>query len=101
LTAALDDTNTGNSNIASAEYQLFGGSWSPMEAVDGNFDAVLEQVMIQFQAPFGPASLEICVRGDDQHGNSSPAECLELQINVPESPPYVYLPFLVRNFNTP
>ena len=33
LTATLDDRTTGNSNIASVEYNVDGGTWTPMSAM--------------------------------------------------------------------
>ena len=44
LTATVDDTATGNSNIASAEYRVGDGAWMPMSAADGVFNSPLESV---------------------------------------------------------
>jgi hypothetical protein len=101
LTANLDDISTGNSILASAEYQLAGGSWLPMAAGDGSFDTSSEQVAAQFTAPNGSASIVVCVRGSDEHGNTGPEACQQLQINQVGSPPNVYLPFLVSNYGNP
>ena len=71
LTANVDDTTTGNSNIASAEYSITGsGVWTPMTASDAAFDEVNEDVTasITFATP---GVKEVCVRGTDAAGNTS------------------------------
>jgi hypothetical protein len=93
----VDDTTTGNSTLSSAEYQVDGGTWSPMQASDGTFDSSLEQVTAQFTAPQGPTSVEVCVQGSDVFGNTGSAACEQLEINAPEGPSPVYLPIAVRN----
>jgi hypothetical protein len=97
LTASVDDTTTGNSTLTSAEYQVDGGTWSPMQASDGTFDSPLEQVTAQFTAPQGPTSVEVCVRGSDVFDNTGSAACEQLEINAPVGPPPIYLPIAVRN----
>jgi parallel beta-helix repeat protein len=108
LTANVDDTNTGGSNIASAEYSLDGGiTWYPMTAQDGDFDAVSENVTATFNAPAeaGIYTYNLCIRGTDSAGNTGPDECIELMLVVydPEggfvtgggwidSPPGAYMP---------
>lgn len=44
LTAVVDDSTTGGSNIKSAEYSVDGGAWLPMSAQDAAFDEVSENV---------------------------------------------------------
>jgi hypothetical protein len=97
LTASVDDTTTGNSTLTSAEYQVDGSTWSPMQASNGTFDSPLEQVTAQFTAPQGPTSVEVCVQGSDVFGNTGSAACEQLEINAPEGPSPVYLPIAVRN----
>ena len=101
LTASVDDTTTGNSNLASAEFQVAGGAWSPMLAGDGGFDSPLEQVSAQFSAPSGPNAVEVCVRGTDIYGNIGNPACDQLEINAPAGPPPLFLPIAVKNFSTP
>jgi hypothetical protein len=76
LTAAVDDTATGGSPIASAEVQIDGGAWRPMEASDGAFDEPTENV----RATLGPfasgGALRVCVRGTDAVGNTSAPTCI-------------------------
>lgn len=97
LTASVDDTTTGNSTLTSAEYQVDGSTWSPMQASDGTFDSPLELVTAQFTAPQGPTSVEVCVRGSDVFGNTGSTACEQLEINAPVGPLPVYLPIAVRN----
>lgn len=55
LTAFVDDTETGNSNIKSSEYSLDGGAtWFQMNAQDGTFDSPSEWVGLTFIAPETP-----------------------------------------------
>jgi hypothetical protein len=76
LTAAVDDTAKGGSPIASAEVQIDGGAWKPMEASDGAFDEQTENV----RATIGPfasgGALQVCVRGTDAVGNTSAPTCI-------------------------
>jgi hypothetical protein len=74
LTATVDDTTTGGSNIASAEYSLNGGAWTPMSAVDGAFDAVVENVTADFTA-VQIGNNAACVRGTDALGNGGAETC--------------------------
>ncbi len=70
LTANVDDTTTGNSNITSAEYRITGGAWTPMTATDASFNSPNENVTadITFATP---GIKEVCVRGTDAGGNTS------------------------------
>ena len=70
LTATIDDTNTGGSNIASAEYSLDGGGdWLFMDAADTLFDSPVEAVTATI-GPFDESQVvEILVRGTDTAGN--------------------------------
>ena len=78
LTAAVDDTATGGSSIASAEAQIDGGAWMPMEASDGAFDEPTENVRVTL-GPFANAgALQVCVRGTDAAGNTSAPTCIVL-----------------------
>jgi hypothetical protein len=84
LSADLDDSGTGGSNIASAEYTLdVGATWTPMTAGDGAFDEVMETVTSSFAAPALPGLHEVCVRGTDAAGNLGPEECATLVVYDP------------------
>jgi hypothetical protein len=84
VTANVDDTTTGGSNIASAEYSLDGGAWTAMDAQDGGFDAVSEDVTATFTAPATAGIYDLCVRGTDEHANIGDSECIMLVIYDPE-----------------
>jgi len=74
ITATVDDSTTGGSLIASAEYKIGGGSWMPMNASDGTFDATTENVTASATAPAGGPPT-VCVRGTDAAGNVSGPVC--------------------------
>ena len=83
LTANLDDSTTGGSNVASAEYNIDGGTFIPMSAVAAPFDSVSENVTASV-APFTVAGLHtVCVRGRDVAGNVSAPECTLLVVYDP------------------
>jgi hypothetical protein len=72
--ATVDDSTTGGSTIASAEYSLNGGAWLAMSAQDGAFDEVQEFVEATFTGTqLGPN--QVCVRGTDQPGNVGAPTC--------------------------
>jgi hypothetical protein len=76
LTAAVDDTATGGSRIASAEVQIDGGAWRPMKASDDAFAEPTENVRTTL-GPFANAgALQVCVRGTDAAGNTSAPTCI-------------------------
>jgi hypothetical protein len=77
VTANVDDTTTGGSNIASAEYSLDdGGTWNPMAASDGVFDEISEDVTVSFNAAPEAGIYDLCVRGTDAAGNVGEKECI-------------------------
>jgi len=85
LTAFVDDTETGNSDISSAEYSLDGGvTWIEMEPQDGAFDAPSEQMGWTITAPEIPGVYELCVRGTDSYDNIGPELCMFLVAYDPE-----------------
>jgi hypothetical protein len=103
LTATIDDTATGGSNIASAEYSLDGGAWTAMDAQDGAFDEVSEDVTVTFTTPETAGVYDLCVLGTDEHDNTGDSECIMLVVYDPEggfvtgggwidSPPGAYMP---------
>ena len=82
----MDDSTTGGSTIASAEYSLDGGGWTPMAASDGSFDdEVVEEVEAALGAFTEPAVHEVCVRGTDAAGNAGLEECIFLAVYDPEA----------------
>ncbi len=83
ITATADDTTTGGSTIATAEYSLNGGSPVPMNAQDGAFDAVSEDVEATIPAFTEAGVHEVCVVGTDAASNIGPAECILLAVFDP------------------
>jgi hypothetical protein len=81
VTAVIDDSTTGNSNIKSAEYQLDGGSWLPMNAQDGTFDSPAENVTSDLTAPAVRGGYSLCVRGTDMEDNTNTGECNTLTVD--------------------
>ena len=76
VTANVDDTTAGGSNVASAQYSLDGTNWYPMDAVSAPFDAISEDVTTSFAAPTVPGIYSLCVRGTDVPGNVGNPECV-------------------------
>jgi len=74
LTATVDDTTTGGSNILSAEYSVNAGPWTPMDAVDAAFDSPTENVSATFTLTQAGDN-EVCVRGTDVLNNIGDAVC--------------------------
>jgi len=83
LSAVVDDSNSGNSIVASARYRVDGGAWIAMGAQDSDFNSVLENVTADI-GPFSTADAkEICVQGTDAAGNTGPESCILLAIYDP------------------
>ena len=82
LTATVDDSATGNSNLQSAEYSTNGVDWSPMPAGDGSFDSPTEAVSAAFLSPPESGDVEVCVRGTDVAGNTGTATCTMLVVDA-------------------
>jgi hypothetical protein len=102
LSSTVDDTTTGNSNIQSAEYQLDGGTWTPMNPKDGNFNSPLENVTAQFAASAQEGTFDLCVRGTDSFGNTGAAACTELSVTgTSTETPWIYLPIVLRGQTIP
>ena len=78
LTATVSDVTTGGSVIASAEYSLNSGPWTPMSASDLTFDQVTENVTVALAAPAGAGIYPLCVRGSDVALNTGTPECTML-----------------------
>ena len=84
LTATVDDSTTGNSNVASAEYKLDDGSWTPMAAEDDSFDSPTEDVSVTFTFPMDAGVYDLCVRGTDEYSNIGPEKCIFLVVYDPD-----------------
>jgi hypothetical protein len=80
ISATVDDSATGGSTIASAQYSMDGGAWTAMAAQDGAFDEVSEAVTISTSAPTSDGSYNLCVRGTDNNGNTGAQICTTLSV---------------------
>jgi hypothetical protein len=78
VSARLDDTATGGSTIAAAEFSLDGVTWAPMAASDGAFDEPAEGVTATFPASFDQT--QVCVRGWDALDNAAGPVCATLMV---------------------
>jgi len=84
VTATVDDSTTGESNIQLAEYSIDGSDWYSMHASDDSYDEVAEDVFGIISA-FSTAGVhEVCVRGRDTVPNNGVPECTLLAIYDPE-----------------
>jgi len=85
LTATVDDSLTGESTIGSAEYNIDGGEdYIQMNAQDGHFDEVIEDVEASIPVFAEPGVHSICVHGNDRFENNVGAEdCILLAVYDP------------------
>ncbi len=83
VTATVDDTTTGGSNILSAEFNVNGGSFTTMTAADGAFDSATENVTGTFTAQAGDN--QICVQGTDAANNVGTAVCTTFTVTVADT----------------
>jgi hypothetical protein len=84
LTATATDAL---SNVTGADYQINGGAWLPMSAVNAPFDNNTEAVQAALSS-LAAATYQICVRARDEAGNTSAgATCTTLVVNTPKNPP--------------
>lgn len=79
LTATVDDSANGGSNIETAEYNIDGGAFNAMTAADGAFDSPTENVTASFPAP-EVGEHQVCVRGTDASKNDSVESCITLTV---------------------
>ena len=83
LTANVDDSTTGGSNIASADYTIDAGTPIAMAAQDGTFDEVSEIVTAVVPA-FAEAGVhQFCVSGTDSAGDTGDEDCIFLAVHDP------------------
>jgi Tol biopolymer transport system component len=78
LFAKVSDAFTGLQPIDSAEFQVNGGAWQPMDATDGAFDSSTEDVQASIGTLSGTA--ELCIRATDALGWTSEPSCISLVI---------------------
>jgi hypothetical protein len=82
LTATIDDSTTGSSIITSAEYEIDGNIYS-MNAVDGVFDEVTEEVTVTISPFLEPCINIISVRGEDAANNIGQGDEMYLPVYDP------------------
>lgn len=70
-TVTVTSKATDAANVASAQKQLDGGSWTSMAATDGGFGETSEDVTSTVTAPATAGSHHVCVRATDNTGNTS------------------------------
>jgi hypothetical protein len=101
VTARIDDTTHGNSNITKANYTIGEASWAtsvPMNALDSLFDSAVEEVT---SAPsyidtglLGTGIFSICVYASDEMGNDNTTGlCQTLVVSQDTTEP------MVKGFN--
>ncbi len=83
VTATIDDSGTGSSNIESASFTFDGGSAASMDASDGDFDSPTEEVTGSFSAPSEPGLYDVCVSGTDEAENTGGPECVSVAVYDP------------------
>lgn len=81
LSAGVDDTNTGGSMIAAAEYSIDGGQWMPMGGTFNTSSSV--NVSAQLAPILSPGVYNVCARGIDAVGNFGGSECVLLPVFDP------------------
>ena len=85
LTALVSDKTVGDSTISTAKYNVDGESFVDMNARDGVFDEVTEDVICDIGS-FAEAGVhEICVRSTDSAGNVGGSECILLAVYDPSA----------------
>jgi hypothetical protein len=86
ITANVDGTTTGGSNIAHAEYSLdSGNNWVQLGATDGTFDEVIEDISGDFNVNT-QGIYDLWVRGIDTKGNiGDPAISMLVVLDDPAS----------------
>lgn len=86
LTATIDDTMLGNSNITNANYTIGAGNWAssqPMLPVDGSFDGPVEDVYVLLNSDdFATGQYTLCVYAWDEVLNfNTVGSCASLQVD--------------------
>jgi hypothetical protein len=80
--AAISDSDTGGSPIASATVTVDGGTPVSLTASDGAFDEIQESVDGQVAATPSPlpAVVDVCIRATDAAGNTGPGSCRPVMV---------------------
>ena len=101
LSATVDDTLTGVSDIATAEYSLSGDPWNPMNPQDGSFDSPTEDATTDFTVMKPAGVYDVCERGTDVLGNIGSQTCTQLTVSsTPTGSLIVFIPFVSNQAET-
>jgi Beta-propeller repeat len=84
VTSILNDVSTGSSSITHAYVSIDGAATTSMNATDGVFDESTEAVSVSYPAYTDPGVHNVCVWGEDIHGNIGTEECVFLAVYDPE-----------------
>lgn len=92
LTAAVDDTGTGDSDIGAANYTIGLADWpgTAMDPTDGSFDSAQEDVSVTIDTSgWSEGSHQVCVYASDSvpAHNTTAVACAEIVID--ETPPTI------------
>ena len=92
LTAAVDDTGTGDADIGAANYTIGLTDWpgTAMDPADGSFDSAQEDVSVTIDTSgWSEGSYQVCVYASDSvpAHNTTAVECAEIVID--ETPPSI------------
>ncbi len=79
LTATAADSGT--NNIQSAEYNIDGGPWNPMDPQDGMYDSPAEAVTATFSAPAAHGEFNVCVRATNTVNITGQEQCTSLSVD--------------------
>jgi hypothetical protein len=82
VNATLDDSSTGGSRIASAEYSLDGAIWRSMEPADGAMDAPIEKIVAKLSVTKAGV-YHLQVHGSDELGNVASEKSIVLIVYDP------------------
>jgi len=84
LSAILDDTGSGGSDINYAECGYDGEEWITMDPEDGSWDSPTESAFCNLSAPESAGVYNLCVRASDSFDNMSDSECTLLVVYDPD-----------------
>jgi K(+)-stimulated pyrophosphate-energized sodium pump len=83
VNATLDDSSTGGSKIASAEYSLDGTTWWSMEPADGAMDTPIEKIVAKLSVTKAGV-YKLQVHGSDELGNVASEKSIVLIVYDPD-----------------
>lgn len=86
VTATVDDTNTGGSNVAYANYVIYDSDGVKVDSgsMADSFDSPIVNVNQNITSPSTAGIYKLCVNGTDEYGNIGPEECIMLVVYDPD-----------------